>query len=99
MTASDDGWAVGSDGAVIRWDGNQWSNVTGPTGAWLHCVKMTSSTEGWILGADGMYRLQLEEEETSDFPIEYLVTTAAVITIVAALVFTKKKTSKTTKQQ
>ncbi len=93
MISSTDGWAVGSDGAIIHWNGNKWSNVESPTGAWLHSVDMISSTEGWILGADGIYHLQLEEE-TSKFPLEYLLTIGAVITIAVAWLVIRKRTSK-----
>ncbi|PVX24147.1 MAG: hypothetical protein CW716_10735 [Candidatus Bathyarchaeum sp.] len=98
MIDSDDGWAVGSDGAVIHWDGNEWSNATGPTGAWLFSVKMVSSTEGWVLGADGMYHLNLEKE-TSQIPIEYLLTIAAIITSVVVWLIIEKRTFKSTEQQ
>jgi hypothetical protein len=31
MVNSTDGWAAGSDGCIIHWDGASWSNVTSPT--------------------------------------------------------------------
>ena len=38
MVNSSDGWAVGSDGVIIHWDGNVWSNAESPTGAWFSWV-------------------------------------------------------------
>jgi hypothetical protein len=75
MVNSIDGWAVGSDGCIIHWDGNRWSDVTSPTGALLSCVDMVSSTDGWIVGADGLYRWQ----EVVVFPADYLIIIIAVV--------------------
>jgi len=49
MVNSTDGWAVGSEGAIIRWDGAKWSNVASPTSCKLVCVDMVSSNEGWAV--------------------------------------------------
>jgi hypothetical protein len=89
MISSTDGWAVGSDGIIIHWDGVSWSNVTSPTGAWLSCVDMVSSTDGWIVGADGVYRWQ----EVRGFPADYLVFIIVIIVVVAVslLVYFKKR--------
>jgi hypothetical protein len=77
MVNSIDGWAVGSDGCIIHWDGNRWSDVTSPTGALLSCVDMVSSTDGWIVGADGLYRWQ----EVVVFPADYLIIIIAVVVV------------------
>jgi len=84
MINSADGWAVGSDGCIIHWDGKSWSNVTSPTVAWFSCVDMVSSTDGWIAGADGMYRWQ---EEVASFPADYLIIMVAVVVLAVVLVW------------
>jgi hypothetical protein len=91
MVNSTDGWAVGSDGCIIRWDGDSWSNVTSPTAASLSCVNMVSSTDGWTVGADGnIYRWQ---EQVAPFPAEYLAIIIAVIVVfvIVILVYWKKR--------
>jgi len=50
MLSSDEGWAVGDDGTIVRWDGTSWSTVTSPTGEFIHSVHMVSPTEGWAVG-------------------------------------------------
>ncbi len=50
MTSSTDGWAVGDDGTIVRWDGSAWSTVASPTGEFLHSVHMLSPTDGWAVG-------------------------------------------------
>jgi len=49
MVNSNDGWAVGFDGAIIHWDGKSWNNVPSPTSYKLVSVDMVSSTEGWAI--------------------------------------------------
>jgi len=93
MVSSTDGWAVGADGCIIRWDGTSWNNVTGPTTAWLKSVHMVSSTEGWIVGADGtIYHWQ---EEAPDFPIEYPIIIGAVVVVVVVWFFLRKRSAPT----
>ena len=41
-----DGWAVGSEGTFIHWDGSDWSVVAGPTGD-FYAVAMVSENDGW----------------------------------------------------
>ena len=77
-----DGWAVGSDGCIIHWDGNSWSDVTSPTSAGLSCVDMVSSSDGWIVGADGVYRWQ----EVAVFPPDYIIILIAVAVVVVLVV-------------
>ena len=45
MVSSTDGWAVGSEGTIVRWDGTRWNNVGSPTSANLRAVDMLSSNE------------------------------------------------------
>ena len=77
MITSNDGWAVGSDGCILHWDGKNWNNVASPTTVWLSCVDMVSSTDGWIAGADGLYRWQ----KVDGFSIDYLMIIIAVIVV------------------
>jgi chitodextrinase len=53
MVSADDGWAVGNDGTIIRWDGTNWNIVTSPTTQSLLSVFMVSSTIGWAVGNHG----------------------------------------------
>jgi len=96
MINSTDGWAVGSDGCIIHWDGTNWNKVTSPTTAWLNSVDMISSTDGWIVGADGnIYHWQ--EEEPQFIPADYLLIIVAgtvLLVIVAVLFFLRKRSLK-----
>jgi hypothetical protein len=81
---------VGTDGAIIRWDGNSWRNVTSPTSEWLNSVDIFDSSEAWIVGANGtIYRWQ---EETSNGAITYILIISVVV-IVAIVVFFLRKRS------
>jgi hypothetical protein len=83
MINSTDGWAVGSDGVIIHWDGTSWNNMTSLTGGWLKVVDMISSTDGWILADNGdIYHLQ---EDTPDFPIIYPIIIIGVAAVVLAV--------------
>jgi len=53
MLSSSDGWAVGTGGKILHWNGATWSVVSSPTGETLNSVFMISSTDGWIVGHDG----------------------------------------------
>ena len=81
MITSNDGWAVGSDGCILHWDGKNWNNVASPTTVWLSCVDMVSSTDGWIAGADGLYRWQSARAKVDGFSIDYLMIIIAVIVV------------------
>ena len=45
------GWAVGWNGVIIRWDGTKWNNVT-IFGSW-NSLDMLDSTDGWAVGPAG----------------------------------------------
>ncbi len=48
-----DGWAVGKDALVLRWDGEKWTEVfVFATGA-LHDVHLSSPEYGWAVGDRG----------------------------------------------
>ena len=55
MVNSNDVWAVGDGGIIIRWDGTSWNNVTSPVPVTktLFSVNMVNSTNGWAVGSDG----------------------------------------------
>ena len=54
-TNGTDGWAVGTVGSILRWNGNQWNEFTSPTDKFLMDIVMISATDGWIVGDDGTF--------------------------------------------
>ena len=54
MVSLTDGWAVGNNGAIARWNGASWSSFSSPTSNNLNAVKMLSSTDGWAVGDSGI---------------------------------------------
>jgi photosystem II stability/assembly factor-like uncharacterized protein len=59
MLSSTEGWAVGSSGRVLRYDGTNWTSVSNPASSNLndlHAVSFTSSNDGFMSGqSSGMY--------------------------------------------
>jgi photosystem II stability/assembly factor-like uncharacterized protein len=53
MVNADEGWAVGQDGAMVRYRNGQWQNVSGPGVETLHAVDMVSLGDGWAVGGGG----------------------------------------------
>jgi hypothetical protein len=53
MVSQDDGWAVGDEGTIIRWDGMKWSNETCPVTSKLNSVFMVNASDGWAVGYEG----------------------------------------------
>lgn len=53
MLSPTEGWAVGENGTIIRWNGVAWENVVSPTSTNLGGVYMVSPTDGWIVGGYG----------------------------------------------
>ena len=49
MVNSTDGWAVGSEGTIVHWDGMRWNNVGSPTTANLRTVDMIGSNEVYAI--------------------------------------------------
>ncbi len=49
----DDGWAVGDNGTIIRWNGSAWSNFSSPTSYDLNDVTTLSSIDARIVGDAG----------------------------------------------
>jgi hypothetical protein len=54
MVDAPDGWIVGDDGVILRWNGTDWNQVPSPTDADLRGVYMLNSTDGWAVGIDGV---------------------------------------------
>jgi photosystem II stability/assembly factor-like uncharacterized protein len=53
MVSAIDGWAVGENGTILRWDGSTWTTTASSTGFALSSVDMVSTTDGWAVGAGG----------------------------------------------
>lgn len=53
MLSETDGWAVGLDGAIARWDGSSLVQVASPTSTNLNAVSMVNSNSGWAVGDAG----------------------------------------------
>ena len=47
MRSASDGWAVGNDGAIARWNGTSWAKVDAPTNNYFRCVSFPASGWGW----------------------------------------------------
>jgi hypothetical protein len=53
MVSATDGWAVGNNGAFLRWNGSKWTTVSGPSTTALLAVAMASPTNGWATDVGG----------------------------------------------
>jgi len=52
MISANDGWAVGHEGTIFRYDGASWSHYeTLPSQVNLYGLYMRTSTDGWAVGA------------------------------------------------
>jgi hypothetical protein len=51
--SSSDVYAVGSNGAILHYDGNEWSTMTSGTSINLWCIWGTSSTDIYVGGENG----------------------------------------------
>ena len=65
MVSASEGWAVGTDGAIVHFSQGQWRKVASPTSYALTSISMLSSTDGWAVGphdvlhyTDGMDRCE-----------------------------------------
>lgn len=61
LRTADDGWAVGSDGAIVHWNGVAWSQTPLPairyfSDPYLEAVAAPSASEAWAAGLGGMLR-------------------------------------------
>jgi len=85
MVSADDGWAVGEDGTIIRWDGTDWSTVTSPTMASLWSVFMVSSSDGWAVSEGGTILQWTGTEWIPEFPTAILMPLLISLTLVAVI--------------
>lgn len=49
-TAANNCWAVGTNGAIMQWNGSTWRKVPSPTAEDLNSVFMLSANNGWAVG-------------------------------------------------
>ena len=49
MVNSNDGWAVGSEGTIVHWDGLRWNNIDSHTAANLRAVDVISSNDAYAI--------------------------------------------------
>jgi photosystem II stability/assembly factor-like uncharacterized protein len=53
MLSPRDGWAVGSGGSILHYDGDKWNLVdTGIRSVHLESLDMVSPDEGWAVGRE-----------------------------------------------
>ena len=45
-----EGWAVGANGNLFRWNNTTWTNVAAPVVTQMNSVSMLSYAEGWMVG-------------------------------------------------
>jgi hypothetical protein len=48
-----EGWAVGANGTIFRWDTTAWTAAASPVGVQLNSVSMLSYGDGWAVGTAG----------------------------------------------
>ena len=55
MSSAANGWAVGENGRILRWNGANWANFASPTGQDLMSVYINpiNSNNGWAVGFNG----------------------------------------------
>lgn len=53
MLTGNDGWAVGLNGAIARWNGSILAQVPSPVTTNLNAVSMVDSSTGWAVGDNG----------------------------------------------
>ena len=95
MVSADDGWAVGSGGTIIRWDGTEWSTVTSPTTVFLYSVFMVSADDGWAVGNSGEIIQWTGTEWIPEFPtviIMPLLISLTLVVVIIAKTASKKRT-------
>jgi len=50
MVSSNDGWAGGYDGALLHYDGNEWTEFPNQSTINIQAISMSSSDNGWAVG-------------------------------------------------
>lgn len=54
MLSTTDGWTVGRDGVIARWDGSAWAQwPSSPTTEHLRAVDLRTTSDGWAVGDGG----------------------------------------------
>jgi photosystem II stability/assembly factor-like uncharacterized protein len=53
FASPDDGWAVGSGGAILHWNGSVWQTANSPTTQRLLGFTIVSATDAWAVGDNG----------------------------------------------
>lgn len=53
MTDSNNGWAVGDGGTILRYSGGSWGSMSTPTANTLRSVFMLGASDGWAVGEAG----------------------------------------------
>ena len=51
--ANGNGWAVGADGVIEKWDGSEWTELDAVTTDYLYGVAAVNASEAWAVGACG----------------------------------------------
>lgn len=54
LTAYTVAWTVGASGAIMKWDGTNWTTVTSPVATNLNAVWGTSASNVWAVGDGGV---------------------------------------------
>jgi hypothetical protein len=50
FVSPDDGWAVGTDGKIVRWNGTVWTSYPSPANSGLTGIRLLSQEDGWAVG-------------------------------------------------
>ncbi len=53
LVSENEGWAVGSMGTILQWDGVSWQSAPSPTSSHLFSLDMIASDKGLAVGANG----------------------------------------------
>jgi hypothetical protein len=53
LSSPTDGWAVGSAGTMLRWNGTRWSTYATPNAQAVLAMWMSSAADGWAVGLGG----------------------------------------------
>ena len=53
MLSSNDGWAVGREGTIVKWNGLSWLTISSPTINHLSSIHALSPSEAWAVGGHG----------------------------------------------
>jgi photosystem II stability/assembly factor-like uncharacterized protein len=72
MLSPNEGWAVGGNGTILRWDGSSWSVVPIPTSRYFdfYSIYMISENDGWAGGRSGIFHWDGFKWTEISFPFE-----------------------------